>query len=80
MAFPTAVNDQITDAVTQSNVKVLGDAPAQAMSSLYQATAQAMANAAHNAVSQQQATDALREALTTRCAMALTTAAIRMPK
>ena len=72
MAFPTAVNDQITDAVTQSNVKVLGDAPAQAMSSLYQATAQAMANAAHNAVSQQQATDALREALTT--------AAIRMPK
>ena len=50
MAFPTAVNDQITDAVTQSNVKVLGDAPAQAMSSLYQATAQAMANAAQNAV------------------------------
>lgn len=80
MAFPTAVNDQITDAVTQSNVKVLGDAPAQAMSSLYQATAQAMANAAQNAVTQQQATDSLREALTTRCVMALTAAAIRMPK
>ena len=57
MAFPTAVNDQITDAVTQSNVKVLGDAPAQAMSSFYQATAQATANAAQNAVTQQQATD-----------------------
>ena len=27
MAFPTAVNSQITDAVTQTNVKVLGDAP-----------------------------------------------------
>ena len=27
MAFPTAVNDQITDSVTQANVKVLGDAP-----------------------------------------------------
>ena len=28
MSFPTAVNDQITDAVTQSNVKVVGEAPA----------------------------------------------------
>ncbi len=56
MAFPTAVNDQITDAVTQTNVKVLGDAPGQAMGALYQATAQALANAAHNAtVAQQQA-------------------------
>ena len=27
MAIPTAVNGQITDAVTQTNVKVLGDAP-----------------------------------------------------
>jgi hypothetical protein len=49
MAFPTAVNDQITDSVTQANVQVLGVAPAQAMSSLFQATAQAMGNAAHNA-------------------------------
>ena len=35
MAFPTAVNSQITDAVTQANVKVLGDAPAQAMGALF---------------------------------------------
>ena len=27
MSFPTAVNNQITDAVTQSNVKVIGEAP-----------------------------------------------------
>ena len=27
MAFPTAVNDQITDAVTHSNIKVIGEAP-----------------------------------------------------
>lgn len=27
MAYPTAVNSQITDAVTQSNVKVTGEAP-----------------------------------------------------
>ncbi len=49
MSFPTALNSQITDAVTQSNVKVLGDAPAVAMGNLFQATAQALANAAHNA-------------------------------
>ncbi|OWQ63588.1 glycerol-3-phosphate dehydrogenase, partial [Stenotrophomonas maltophilia] len=28
MAFPTAVNSQITDSVSQVNTKVLGDAPA----------------------------------------------------
>ena len=49
MAFPTAVNSQITDAVTQANVKVLGDAPAMALGNLYQATSQALSNAAHNA-------------------------------
>jgi Killing trait len=38
MAFPTSVNDQITDAVTQTNVKVLGDAPAVGMGMLYQVT------------------------------------------
>ena len=54
MAFPTAVNDQITDSITQSNVKVLADAPAMAMGNLYQATAQALSNAAQNATSAQQ--------------------------
>ncbi len=49
MAFPTAVNSQITDAVTQANVKVLGEAPAIAMGNLYQATSLALSNAAHNA-------------------------------
>lgn len=36
MAFPTAVNDQITDAVTQANVKVVGESPAMAIGNLYQ--------------------------------------------
>ena len=54
MAFPTAVNDQITDSVMQPNVQVLGTAPAIAMGNLYQATAQALANAAHNATMAQQ--------------------------
>ncbi|KGV91067.1 killing trait family protein [Burkholderia pseudomallei ABCPW 30] len=54
MAFPTSVNDQITDSVTQANTKVLGDAPAIAMGNLYQATAQTLANTAHNATNAQQ--------------------------
>jgi len=65
MAFPTAVNDQVTDSVTQSNVKVLADAPAMAMGTLYQATAQALSNAAHNATTaQQQAAVTAQAALT----------------
>jgi hypothetical protein len=54
MAFPTSVNSQITDSVTQANTNVLGDAPAVAMGNLYQATAQALSNAAHNATNAQQ--------------------------
>lgn len=65
MAFPTAVNSQITDAVTQANVKVLADAPAVAMGNLYQATAQALSNAAHNATTAQQQTNITAQAATT---------------
>ena len=65
MAFPTAVNDQITDAVTQANVKVLGDAPAMSMGNLFQATSQALANAAHNATTAQQQTAITAQAATT---------------
>lgn len=65
MAFPTAVNDQITDSITQANTKVLGDAPAIAVGNLYQATAQALSNAAHNAANaQQQASITAQAALT----------------
>lgn len=65
MAFPTLVNDLITDSVTQVNVKVLGDGPAIAMGNLYQATAQALANAAHNATSAQQQSYVTAQAATT---------------
>ncbi len=75
MAFPTAVNSQITDAVSQANVKVLGDAPAMAMGNLYQATAQALANAAHNATTAQQQGNVIAQAVTTRCVQALLGAA-----
>ncbi|MGY3451902.1 RebB family R body protein [Bradyrhizobium sp. USDA 4353] len=65
MAFPTAVNSQITDSVTQSNVQVIGTAPAIAMGNLYQATAQALANAAHNATLAQQQMYVTAQAATT---------------
>jgi 2-methylisocitrate lyase-like PEP mutase family enzyme len=65
MAFPTAVNSQITDAVTQSNLEVLGVAPAVALGNLYQATAQALANAAHNATNAQQQSWIIAQAATT---------------
>ncbi|XVJ70265.1 MAG: glycerol-3-phosphate dehydrogenase [Rhizobacter sp.] len=65
MAFPTAVNSQITDSVTQSNLQVLGTAPAVAMGNLYQATAQALANAAHNATNAQQQMYVTAQAATT---------------
>ncbi|MEN9658105.1 MAG: hypothetical protein RL571_1570 [Pseudomonadota bacterium] len=54
MAFPTSVNNQITDAVTQSNVKVLGEAPAMAMGTIYQTMAHSTGILFENAVSAQQ--------------------------
>lgn len=51
MALPTSVNNKITDSVTQANVKVLGDGLAMTMDNFFQATSQALANAAHNATS-----------------------------
>lgn len=64
-AFPTPVNGQITDSVTQANTTILGDAPAIAMGNLYQATAQALANAAHNATYAQQQNYVTMQAATT---------------
>ncbi len=65
-AYPTAVNSQITDAVTQANVKVLGEAPAMAMGNLFVATSQALSNAAHNATNNQQQSYVTMQASTTQ--------------
>ncbi len=65
MAMPTEVNNQITDSITESNTKVLGDAPAVALGNLYQATAQALSNAAHNATNAQQQSYVTAQAATT---------------
>lgn len=56
MAYPTAVNSQITDSISQVNTKVIGDSPAMAMGNLFVVTSQALGNAAHNAVSGQMQT------------------------
>lgn len=45
MAFPTAVNGQITDAVTQTNVNVAGESPAMAIGNLYQTLSDKIAKA-----------------------------------
>jgi hypothetical protein len=65
------VNPQITDSITQTNVKVLGDAPAIAMGNLYQATSQALANAAHNATTNQQQINITAQAATVQGIAAL---------
>ncbi|MBW4891054.1 RebB family R body protein [Mucilaginibacter sp. HMF5004] len=36
MPDPSPVNSQITDKITQTNIKVEGESPAQAMGNLYQ--------------------------------------------
>jgi hypothetical protein len=66
MAFPTSVNSQVTDSITQVNTKVLGDAPAVAMGNLFVATSQALSNAAHNATNNQQQSYVTMQAATTQ--------------
>lgn len=71
MAFPTSINSQITDSITQVNTKVLGDAPAIALGNLYVATGQALSNAAHNATNNQQQSYVTMQASTTQAVSTL---------
>lgn len=48
------VNSQVTDSITQTNTKVLGDSAAQAMGSLYQSIGNSLAMAAKNELYAQQ--------------------------
>jgi hypothetical protein len=66
MAEITAVNSQITDAATQANVKVLADAPAQALGTVYQVTAQTVGLAMQNAVANQQGMNTIDTSVTTQ--------------
>ncbi|QMV15479.1 RebB family R body protein [Vibrio spartinae] len=48
------VNEQITDAITQTNTQVLASSPANAMGNFYTSMSLAMSNLNHNATSAQQ--------------------------
>ena len=48
------VNPPVTDAVTQTNVKVLGESPAQSLSMVYQTMAHSLSLSMQNASSTQQ--------------------------
>lgn len=60
------VNPVVTDAVTQTNLLVLGTAPAMAMASLYQTLANSIAMASMNAVYAQQQAQIAHQAATTQ--------------
>jgi hypothetical protein len=66
MALPTPVNSQITDSVTQANVKVLADSPAMALGNLYQIISSSLGMSAQNAVSAQQQSNIVHQAATTQ--------------
>jgi hypothetical protein len=82
VAFPTAVNNQITDSITPLhnpdtssilpvNPSIIEQAPALSTAFIYQATAQAIATAAHNATAAQQQTQILAQAVATQCVATL---------
>ena len=57
----TIVNEQITDAVTQTNVKVLAESPAMAMGSIFQTMAHSTGILFENATSAQQQQNTLAQ-------------------
>jgi len=56
------VSEQITDAVTQTNVKVVAEAPAMAMGTIYQSMAHSIGILFQNSVSAQQQQNTLAQA------------------
>ena len=65
MSQPEKVNGAIIDAVAATNTKVLAEAPAMAMGSLYQTIGNSVAMAAANAVYAQQQANVTYQAATT---------------
>ncbi len=53
MAYPTLVNSQITDAITQTGVSVLAQAPSIAAGSMYQSASHSISILYENAVQSQ---------------------------
>jgi len=65
----TKVNEQITDSVTQANVKVVGEAPAMALGNVYQTAAHSTGLMFQNAVNAQNQQNILAQAATTQGVM-----------
>ena len=61
-----AVQEQITDAVTQTNVKVVAEAPAMAMGSLYQTMSHSTGLMFENSVNSQNQQNMISQAATTQ--------------
>ena len=58
------VNSQITDAIGQTNLQVVGEAPAEAVGMLYQQMAHSIGLALQNVISQQQHSYSIHNAIT----------------
>lgn len=71
--MPDTVNPQITDAVTQANTKVIGEAPAMAMAAIYQSLAHSTGLLFENAVNAQAQMAITAQAATTQGVMSLYT-------
>jgi hypothetical protein len=63
------VQEQITDAVTQANVKVVAESPAMAMGTLYQSLAHSTGMMFENSVNAQNQQNIMSQAATTQGVM-----------
>ncbi|MFS4430920.1 MULTISPECIES: RebB family R body protein [Chryseobacterium] len=60
------VNEKITDAVTQSNVKVVAESPAMALANVYQSAAHSTGIMFENAINTQNQQNIVSQAATTQ--------------
>lgn len=66
MADSISTHSQITDAVTQANVKVVAEAPAQAIATLYQVASHSSGLALQNGTSEQQGLNLINTAVVSK--------------
>jgi hypothetical protein len=78
--MPTTVNPQITDAVTQANVKVVGESPAFAMGTIYQTLAESTALAMRNAIAAQLGMESLSQAAIAKSVQLILSAGAATPE
>ena len=64
MSEDSYINSQVTDAIGQTSLKVLGEAPAEAVGILYQQMAHSVGLALQNVIAQQQHSYSIHNAIT----------------